>query len=213
MKIEELKNLVNRGESDQLEFKRKASHPEKIIREIVAFANTKGGKLLIGVDDDGKLPGLKFADEEQFVVDQAIREFITPKLNYHLTIIPLNRKKSIISYDIFESETKPHYVVETSYQSNPRAYVRVADKTMRASKEVRQIMKKENKGEGIQFRYGMKETKLMKYLDQNSFISLDDFQKIASLPRWLASKTLVKLVLANVLQVKVTEEGDIYLLK
>ncbi|MEQ8573732.1 MAG: ATP-binding protein, partial [Fulvivirga sp.] len=51
MTFQELKRLVSQGESETLEFKRKVAHPEKIVKEIVAFANTKGGKLLIGVSD------------------------------------------------------------------------------------------------------------------------------------------------------------------
>ena len=60
--IHELKRLALEGEGLQLEFKRKASHPEKIVRELIAFANTEGGTLLIGVDDDGSIPGLKYPD-------------------------------------------------------------------------------------------------------------------------------------------------------
>ncbi|MDZ7649627.1 MAG: ATP-binding protein [Cytophagales bacterium] len=47
-----------------LEFKRKAAYPEKIVRELIAFANTEGGTLLVGVDDDKSIPGVKYPDEE-----------------------------------------------------------------------------------------------------------------------------------------------------
>ena len=157
MNINELRDLVKSGENETLEFKRKAAHPEKIIKEIVAFANTKGGKLLIGVDDNGSLPGLKFANEEQFALNEAIQKLIKPKINFVLKVIPLNAKKSVISYDIFESKNKPHYVIEDQQQAWGKAYVRVEDKTVKASKEIREILKRKNKGRGIHFRYGEKE--------------------------------------------------------
>ncbi|MFM8913049.1 MAG: helix-turn-helix domain-containing protein, partial [Flammeovirgaceae bacterium] len=56
----ELKKLVFEGEGLQLEFKRKASYPEKIVRDLIAFANTEGGTLLVGVDDDKTIPGVKY---------------------------------------------------------------------------------------------------------------------------------------------------------
>ena len=59
MRRSELKELIAEGESTTLEFKRKFTSPEKIAKEIAAFANTKGGYLLIGVDDDKRIYGVK----------------------------------------------------------------------------------------------------------------------------------------------------------
>lgn len=213
MSLEELKNLVILGENEQLEFKRKANHPEKIIREIVAFANTRGGKLLIGVDDNGTIPGLRDAGEEKYVLEQAINDCIVPKVDFDLTIIPINQKKSIISYHIFESKNKPHYVIEDPKSQTTHAYIRVEDKTMKASKEIRQILRKKDKGDGVHFNYGRKENILMKYLELHTSITLSEFQRIANLPRWIASKTLVRLVLANVLAVEVAEKEDKFIRK
>ena len=61
-KVNQLRRLVSQGEGQHLEFKRKASFPEKIVRELIAFANTEGGTLLIGVDDDKSIPGVKFPE-------------------------------------------------------------------------------------------------------------------------------------------------------
>lgn len=68
--LRELKKLASEGEGIQLEFKLKATYPEKIVRELIAFANTEGGTLLIGVDDDGSIPGVKYPEEEAHVVRQ-----------------------------------------------------------------------------------------------------------------------------------------------
>ncbi len=73
--LRELKKLVSEGEGIQLEFKRKASYPEKIVRELIAFANTEGGTLLIGVDDDGSVPGVKYPEEEAHVVVEVVLRF------------------------------------------------------------------------------------------------------------------------------------------
>ena len=52
MTLQEVKELAVKGEGLQIEFKKKAAYPEKIVREVIALANTQGGTLLIGVDDD-----------------------------------------------------------------------------------------------------------------------------------------------------------------
>ena len=75
MDIREIKRLVKEGETDTLEFKRKANFPEKIVKEIVAFANTKGGKLFIGVDDDRSVTGVKNFSEDIYSLREAITHY------------------------------------------------------------------------------------------------------------------------------------------
>ena len=55
--LRNLKHLVRHGEGQRLEFKMKVKFPEKIVKELVAFANSDGGHLFIGVSDDGKIEG------------------------------------------------------------------------------------------------------------------------------------------------------------
>jgi predicted HTH transcriptional regulator len=66
--VQQLKKLVAQGEGASLEFKRKVTNPEKVIREMVAFANTSGGVLLVGIGDDRSIPGLKFPEDERHVI-------------------------------------------------------------------------------------------------------------------------------------------------
>ena len=51
-------SLIAQGESKTLEFKRELPRFEQIAKTVIAFANTSGGKLLIGVDDNGSLVGV-----------------------------------------------------------------------------------------------------------------------------------------------------------
>ena len=78
MTLQEVKALAAKGEGLTIEFKKKAAFPEKIVREVIALANTEGGDLLIGVDDDGTVCGQRFIEEEVFVMEKAIRELILP---------------------------------------------------------------------------------------------------------------------------------------
>ncbi|AWV99454.1 AlbA family DNA-binding domain-containing protein [Arcticibacterium luteifluviistationis] len=202
--LTDLKNLVSKGEGLYLEFKYKAKYPEKIIREMVAFANTSGGQLLVGVDDDGTLSGLKFADEEEYVLVREIERAITPALNYSIERLRLPNENEILIFHIPESDNKP-------FKAAQKVYVRHKDRTIQASKEVREILKGRKKDKSLRFNYGDKERQLMTYLADNAHITIDTFAKICDIPKKQASRTLVLMVLTNVLRYEARDEGDIFL--
>lgn len=207
-RIQELNKLVSRGEGATLEFKRKAAHPEKIVCEMAAFANTQGGILLIGVSDEGNLSGLKFPDEEAFAIRAAMRKYCRPGLPYKEQLIPLSENKFILSYEVFPSTRKPHYIVHSLHKKE--VFVRVADKSIKASREVEEIIKRRQHKKDIQFTYGDHEKILMQYLSANPSITLKEFMQLVRLKRYYASRKLVLLVLANVLRVNPSEKGDQY---
>ncbi len=209
MDVKDLKQLVRQGEGSHLEFKLKANHPEKIIREVVAFANTQGGILLVGVGDDKSIPGLKFVDEEEYTLVRAIEKYCDPPIQYELERIAITDERDVLVFSIPKSEQKPHFVKLN--EEPAKAYIRVADRSVQASKEVRQILKRENQ-EGIRFIFGEKEKILMEYLAEHPSITLDKFCEIAHIPRWLASRTMVLLVLAHVLKIQPNEVSDAYAL-
>jgi hypothetical protein len=112
---------------------------------------------------------------------------------------------------VYESVDKPHFVqLETELQ--PICYVRVKDRTIQASKEVKQILRRENE-EGLTFTYGDMERWLMEYLRSNDHIVLTEFALKCNLPIWLASRKLVFLVLSRVLKIEPGENQDKYSLR
>lgn len=210
MTLQEIHKIVQQGEGLKVEFKKKAAFPEKIVRELIALANTEGGYLLIGVDDDGTVSGQRFIEEEVFVMEKAISEFIKPKLDYHLHILKLNQKKGVAVFSVNRSDNRPHFLME---DNRKKAFVRVKDRSVQASKEVWEILRRGKIPKDMVFTYGEKENILIKTLHDKGRITLNEFQKLAKLPRFMASKTLVRLVLANVIQIVPQELEDFYILK
>ena len=206
--IQELKKLVSKGEGLQLEFKRKAAHPDKIVHELIAFANTQGGTLLVGVDDDGSIPGLKYPEEESHAVNLVLERQCRPKLLFSEKIIRISDKHFVLLFDVPKSAKPPHYFVTSP--DRKECYVRVDDKSMKASREMREIIRRSRSKNGVRFTYGEKEGQLIKYLSENPTITLDEFKKLASLNRFVASKKLILLVLGHVLKITPTEKGDLY---
>ena len=212
MDYQALKNLVRRGESSSLEFKLKTNHPEKIIRGVVAFANTNGGIMLIGVADDKRIPGLKYADEDEYLLVRAINKFCFPRISYTIDRVQLLDEREVLVIRVPRSPTRPHYIIPDPV-NNPddkKVYVRVADKSVQASREVREILKGEQAERHIRFTYGDKEHRLMQHLGEHNSITVDLFASIAGISRRIASRTLVLLVLANVLEIHPSDVMDQY---
>ncbi|MDN3204836.1 AlbA family DNA-binding domain-containing protein [Algoriphagus sediminis] len=210
MLLSEVKRLASRGEGLSLEFKKKAAHPEKIIREIIAFANTSGGTLLLGVDDDGTVSGQKFIQDEVYVLEKAIEEEIRPKIEFSREIIEITEKKGIAIFEIPQSPNRPHFLYE---EGKRKSYVRVEDRSIQASKEVWEVIKKSRQPRDVVFTYREKEETLMKAIEEHGKITVKEYSRIARIPKFLASRTLVRLTLASVLELHPQESEDFFTLK
>ncbi len=212
MDIPTLKKLVRQGEGQYLEFKLKATHPEKILKEFVAFANSEGGTLLIGVRDDLLIEGLKFPDEDEFLLSRAVERYCFPPIPYEIERVFLeDSEKEILIFTIPKSDNSPHYVLANSELPENKAFVRVGDRCVQASKEMRQILKERKKEKkSFSFHYGEKENILLKYLHTNTQITLNKFAEIANINKNIASRTLVLLVLTNVLKIYPDEMEDVF---
>ncbi len=213
MNVSDIKQLVAGGESQTLEFKRKINFPEKVIREMVAFANTAGGNLLVGVEDNGAIPGLRNPEEHDFALQKAIEDLCVPRMKYTKELIPLSQEKSVLCYSVKPASRKPYYAKEKAVDKYGRAYIRVNDRTVRASREMTQILRRNGSKKNFSFHYGEKEGVLMKMLDMEDSITLNAFRAAADISMRTASSTLILLVLAGVLEIIPGEKGDLYRLK
>lgn len=206
MDLRSLRELVRQGEGSYLEFKLKSNHPDRIVREVVAFANSGGGKLLIGVDDDKLIKGLKYPDEDEYTLVRAIEKYCLPAIRYRLEKVSVGDEREVLVFTIPRSVDKPHFVIDAAGEK--RAYIRMGDKSLQASWEMREIMRRGKENRDIRFRYGDKERTLMQLLDKQKSVTVDSFATIAGIPRRLASRTLVQLVLAKILEVHPDEAVD-----
>ncbi|MGG7662116.1 AlbA family DNA-binding domain-containing protein [Dyadobacter sp. BHUBP1] len=206
MELRLLKELVKKGEGEHLEFKLKSNHPEKIVREVVAFANSGGGKLLVGVGDDRTIKGLKDADEDEYTLSRAIDKYIFPKISFKKERVAITPDRDVLVLTIPRSVDKPHYVVDDT--GARQAYIRVEDKSIQASREMKEIMRRGRGERDVSFQYGEKEEKLMKLLDEKESVTVDLFATVAGIPRKIASNTLVVMVLARILEVHPHEMID-----
>ena len=209
MTLTEAQQLIAQGEGQQIEFKLKAKHPDRIVREIVAFSNSKGGHLFIGVDDDGSIIGLKDAEEAHYVMEKAVKELCRPQIEYEYQIIPIiDGKSAIVHYQFESGKKKPYFAFLKPFHKRGRSFVRLEDRSIQASRELRQILKFSLQDNMTPFEYGENEKMLLNYLGNHEEITVNTFSAVGNIDKQLASQTLIKLTVNNVLKVIPDEKED-----
>jgi predicted HTH transcriptional regulator len=164
--------------------------------------------LLVGVDDDGTIPGVKYPEEEGHVISEAIKIYCRPALLYKESIFPISENKYVVRFDIPPSLKRPHYLVTDN--DTRQTFVREKDMSIKASAEMEEIVRRSKQKRDIRFSFGDAEKKLMEYLHEHKSISMAAYQKLSGLNRFKARRKLILLVLANVLKITASEKGDVY---
>lgn len=202
-----IKKMIIEGEGVTLDFKKTITSCEKIAKTLVAFANNRGGRLLIGVLDDGTIKGVKSEDEEKYMITRAANFFCRPALEPVFEEIYIDAKLVLVA-EIKPSDLKPHYSL--GEDGKWWVYIRTNDKSMLASKIVVDVLKRSNNDDGVLIEYSSKEKSLLEYLYQQERITVKEYCDLLNLSRRRAQRILVNLVLSGVIRVHTTEKEEYY---
>jgi len=209
MTLETLRKLVSSGEGINIEFKQKLTDPDKILKEMAAFANTKGGYLLVGVTDNGTIPGIRDPYEVTTVLQRGIEDQIFPKIQYVEAIIPVTSKRSVVSYQIYTGRKKPYYVNPHNSRKGT-AYYRFGDQSIKASRELLRILKEKPNKEGCAVQLTELHHRVIRLFKKNEQITLQNVIDELKVGRRLAGNILTSLVLTNILGMEPADKGDFY---
>jgi predicted HTH transcriptional regulator len=204
-----IKRLILAGENVSLDFKKTISNCEKIAKTLVAFANNKGGKLLIGVADDGTIKGVKAEEEEKYMITRAAHQFCKPAIEPSFEEYLVDDKLVLVA-EIPKSDTKPHYALDE--QGKWWVYFRVQDKSVLASKILIEVLKKDGENEGTFIAYSDQEKALLEYLGANGRITLKEFSKLTRSAYKKAQKIIVNLILSGIILPHITEKEEYYVM-
>ncbi|MFZ2324750.1 MAG: ATP-binding protein [Ignavibacteriaceae bacterium] len=211
MRYRELLELIEEGENIQCEFKRKFSTSEKIAREMIAFANTKGGYILFGIDDDKKIIGVESEKETTELVKDTAINFCEPAVEYFIQYKEITGKEIVI-VDVPESNKKPHRLQDytnTLDVNTAIVTIRVNDKSVQASKEMIRILRAQGTEMALKkYVIGPNEKSVFEYLGKNERISVKDLSNLVNISERRASRTLVKMVRANLLMIHTKDNGE-----
>ncbi len=208
MTLHHLFQLIAKGENETLDFKKTISSASKIAKTLVAFANHKGGTLLVGVNDNGSISGVR-SEDEKYMLDLAAGFFCKPEIKLNLIEWELG-DKTIIEAIVPEGTNKPYYAKDE--QGKWWVHVRVKDKSLLASKVVVDVLKRETQQTDTFIKYSKHEEGLLHYLGKNERITLKQTCKLLNISRWRAQRMLINLVRAGVIRNHTTEKEEFFTL-
>ncbi|HVN57994.1 MAG TPA: ATP-binding protein [Bacteroidales bacterium] len=203
-----LRKLISEGENQQLDFKYCISDSKKIARTLSAFANTDGGKLLIGVRDNGSIAGVR-SDEEYYMIETASGLFCRPEIPVRIRQ-HIAEGKTVLEVDVEKGEDRPYEAKDDD--GKWKAYFRKGDQNLLANSVLIQLWKKKERDTGVLIRFGKPEKMLMEFLKKNGSITISAFRKLARIPSFRAEKILVNLIICDIIDIDASEKGIRYVL-
>ena len=120
---EYIQDLISEGEHEQQDFKYKVTDAAKLSRSVSAFANTSGGRLLVGVRDDGVVSGVR-SEEEIYMLHAAAYEYCRPSSSIHFDTYHVG-KHTVVVATVPRSQHRP--IKGMSPDGRRLAYIRIAD--------------------------------------------------------------------------------------
>lgn len=127
--MSELLQLISKGEGIQLEFKTEITNSKDVAATLVAFANTNGGSVLVGVKDSGKLKGVN-PSEEEFMIEEAVSAFTKPNVPYTKSVWQ-ERHYLVVEIKVVPSATR-HQALDEAGEW--KSFIRIDDHTCRTNK-------------------------------------------------------------------------------
>lgn len=188
--------LIQQGEHQTQDFKYCISDSKKIARSLVAFANTDGGRLLIGVKDNGRIAGVR-SEEEYYMVESAAKLYSKPAIEY-TTRQHLVEGKTVLEITVEASPEKPHFARDE--EGKWWAYFRKDDENRLASKIMIEVWKRQKSPEGILISLSDAEKCLLDYLEIHEKISVSKYARIAHLSYRQAEQIIINFRSLNILK-------------
>ncbi|TNJ38778.1 ATP-binding protein [Chlorobaculum thiosulfatiphilum] len=202
--VPNLLDLVAEGEGLRIEFKRLVHSAPKIARSITAFANTSGGVILIGVDDDRRIVGIHSEKETLEVIDEAMRFYIEPKPRIGVSFAEF-RRRMVLFVDIPQSPERPHFHVERESRRDSgkrgverRVFIRDGSHNKAASEECIALMLSSR--EPLKVSFTDRERRLLDWLNRHNRITAEEFADNAGIPMKESRRILVSLVRSGALR-------------
>jgi predicted HTH transcriptional regulator len=190
-----LQSLISEGEHQQQDFKYRVSDAQKLAKSVSAFANTDGGRLLIGVRDDGHMSGVR-DDEEIYMMHQAAYRYCRPQASIKFDTYHVEGRTIVIA-TVPPSDKRPVCAVDD--EGKQRAYIRIADENIVASPVHLAIWRESQNPQGAMMTYTNSVRKLIDSM-QGLRLPLNQIVRRSAIPRHKVITMLARLIRFNIAQ-------------
>lgn len=192
-----LLGLISEGEHSQQDFKYKVQDASKLARSVSAFANTDGGRLLIGVRDDGNISGVR-SEEEIYMMHAAAYKYCKPESKIGFETFHAEGRTVVIA-TIPPAVRKP--VCALDDDGRRVAYVRIADENIVASPVHLEMWRQEQMTQTL-MHYTDTEQHLLTIMKENPPLTLNRLVRLSRQGRHHVIGTLARLIRYGVAEVR-----------
>jgi len=204
-----IEKLIEQGEGLNLDFKFEVSDAAKIARSLVAFANTDGGRLLIGVEDNGIIKGIQ-SEEEFYVIKNAANNFCVPTVEFSTKEWSVKGKK-VLEVLIPSSSRTPHKAPDKD--GKLKAFFRLKDENILASGVQMKIWNKQHSTKNINITFDGDYKWLLEFLEKNNTITVEEFINNTGITKHIAEDILSDLIVFDVVEMTVNKYETLFSLK
>lgn len=188
--METLKALISQGEHQRQDFKFRIDDQKKIARTLVAFANTDGGRLLIGVKDNGKIAGVN-PEEEFHMIQGAAEMYAKPAVKIESRIWQ-EEMRLVLEIHVEPDANRNYRALDD--EGNWKVFVRRNDHTLLANKIILKIWSFEKQGVKRPQTFGEDQLNLLKIIGDHEKLTLSKLYRSSSLPKSTVDHTVALLV-------------------
>ena len=192
---EHLLEMISEGEHENQDFKFCISDSRKIARSIAAFANHSGGRLLIGVKDNGNIAGIR-SEEEYYMIEQAADMYCRPAQSVSQTLYCVDGK-FVLVVDIRPAASRP--VLAQDDNRNWLVYYRINDENIVAPNLLTRIWKASKRKGGI-LKYSETEADVLKFVAERGTCSLNEIMISCHLSKKMVEDIVVFLCSSGLLE-------------
>ncbi|MEN8139094.1 MAG: ATP-binding protein [Bacteroidota bacterium] len=189
--------LIAEGEHQQLDFKYAITDMRKIAKTLSAFANTDGGRLLIGVKDNGRIKGCRM-QEEKHMIEFAADEYCFPKLDIDYAEWQIEGK-NVLEIIVSEGKNKPYFAIDID--KNKTAYSRIRDEVVPMHSVLFKALKSTKKKKSKTFKFTETEKKILSYINENHELELEDIISISGVSKFKTEWILADLINFELLKI------------
>ena len=201
-----IQDLIQEGEHQMLDFKFEISDSRRIARSLAAFANTDGGRLLVGVKDNGAIAGVR-SDEEIHMIQAAAEMYCQPKVEYTTEEWEINGKTVL---EVIIPKDKYHKHKAPDNQGVYKIFVRVKDENLVADSVLIKVWKADKFARPAKIAFTDKETLLLHYLREHGEITLKEFQELAHISKRKAEAILADFILVGTIILVQTSQNTVF---
>ncbi len=197
---------IAEGEHQKQDFKFCINDSRKIARSLVAFANTNGGSLLIGVKDNGHIVGVQ-SEEEYYMVESAAKIYSRPPVPFSTRQWHADGK-TVLQVMVESSREKPHFARDE--EGKWTAWIRHHDENRHAPRVMIEVWKNQNSPSGVLLPLEEPVRFLLGYLEKNEFITVSALARKGCMPYRKAEKLLADLIAIGIIQPLFGETNILY---